>query len=1275
MTLISFEKPLLERDREGFALIVAILLVSFFLVLVLTITSLVRTETQSSSYQNHEIAAQRNAMLALREALGELQVAAGPDQRITATGGLWDIPATGTENLVGVWSTEDLDNNGEPDGTFQRWLVSRVNYEDAEMENLPTLAQPIAFAGQNYNSTDPVNYAVLVGSGSVMSDPSRPNSFPGVVGELKSLPASKQNAGGKYAWWVGDEGSKARFDMLDPFAFQEVPGYEASAWQNANLRTGLASQSMHGSSLSALTGFSGLDLVNVSARSAQLAKSTSMGQLSLVEFDPDSTLRSEEVRRHFHDITADSMGIQTNARAGGLKRDLSLLFELPDAVFDSSSSAFMQALSDENLVYTNAPGAKSTLPLIFKEPIRGAVNGDIYGPTWDMLRDYYRLYKGVAGSATSDPLLPSEWGHTYAPGKAWFTDQGGAANDQEGWLRSLALMNWRNIGGVDPYETSTRYQRVAPTAFKELQGVTEFGTVRATKGAYLPVLSRFTILYSTVAIPDGSGGYDMDVVVQPFIAMHNPYNVSVEAPNMRVMQELEKFEIAVRRDDGGVTWDGSIPFKTGEVSASDPKFLGNVYKWSASTNTESRKLSVSNIFEVTSGDNEPRFSSKYGRELTYSLGAHTYAPGEVKLFAASGSTSFSSREVTLDEFGGSYDPNNGVYLGLPGYSFWVHPDGNSATAREKLLQEIAGDEDIMLQITHGSYMRIAYEVYNAAHGNFDTAGSFIHATDKMSGDNVVQRTLPQLQGEAEADYIESLDAADNFSAGPVPHLVIDSFLKPLDYVERIGQADTMSQQERTFPNFIISNPLAASFSHTATVEKDGNGFGAMIHTAGFRVPVSTGPTLSQDLYDGDKGSWGSNTGRFGQKNAVVLEIPRAPLHSLGQLQHASVNPSPYYPALSIGQSFRSPFLSASDEIYHSFTDGKYSSGQPFVFYDQNFLLNEALWDGYFFSSIAPQPDDASYSAVSPSSSFDPFTNDLPDVVDQLIVGESAVSNPRVDFMDTGVDLATAQAELLNPLTSAKHLGVKGAFNVNSTSVRAWQAFLGGYRDMAIQYYDAANTAFSTDTSLPGPAFLRHSMPGGASGTSSTSINDATSWTGFMRLTDAELLALAESIVSQIKARGVSRGTSQAPVPAMGLADFVNRMPFNSGFEEAGTLQAAIDASAINDTRFSSNTAFDTAVYNGNRSKFDDASFELNAASVAPISLNQGDILQAIGGAISARSDTFRIRAYGETTDSSGNFAQSWCEAIVQRSTELTDAGTYDRRFKIVSLRWLNPDEV
>jgi hypothetical protein len=75
-----------------------------------------------------------------------------------------------------------------------------------------------------------------------------------------------------------------------------------------------------------------------------------------------------------------------------------------------------------------------------------------------------------------------------------------------------------------------------------------------------------------------------------------------------------------------------------------------------------------------------------------------------------------------------------------------------------------------------------------------------------------------------------------------------------------------------------------------------------------------------------------------------------------------------------------------------------------------------------------------------------------------------------------------------------------------------------------------------------------------------------------------------------------------------------------------------------------------------------------------------------------RSDTFKIRTYGEAIDpATGKVAaRAWCEAIVQRLPEYLDTinpptardtalnpinRAFGRRFEIVSLRWLNADEI
>ena len=55
------------------------------------------------------------------------------------------------------------------------------------------------------------------------------------------------------------------------------------------------------------------------------------------------------------------------------------------------------------------------------------------------------------------------------------------------------------------------------------------------------------------------------------------------------------------------------------------------------------------------------------------------------------------------------------------------------------------------------------------------------------------------------------------------------------------------------------------------------------------------------------------------------------------------------------------------------------------------------------------------------------------------------------------------------------------------------------------------------------------------------------------------------------------------------------------------------------------------------------------------SITQANVLRALAPRLSARSDTFRIRAYGEVRDSSDNIiAMAMCEAVVQRLPEYVD---------------------
>jgi hypothetical protein len=191
------------------------------------------------------------------------------------------------------------------------------------------------------------------------------------------------------------------------------------------------------------------------------------------------------------------------------------------------------------------------------------------------------------------------------------------------------------------------------------------------------------------------------------------------------------------------------------------------------------------------------------------------------------------------------------------------------------------------------------------------------------------------------------------------------------------------------------------------------------------------------------------------------------------------------------------------------------------------------------------------------------------------------------------------------------------------------------------------------------------------------------WIGQRRLNDDEISRLAQGIVREVRKRG----------PFLSLADFVNRRPgSDKKLARSGAIQSALD-----DPQLGVN-----GTYN-NRKSIASNVFPFPEAEEAPISygipgiVKQADILTPIAPILTTRSDSFIIRAYGESVDAAGKvLARAWCEAVVERSADyidstnaadvvITNASTlapltttnkaFGRRCQLVSLRWLQADEI
>ncbi len=241
-------------------------------------------------------------------------------------------------------------------------------------------------------------------------------------------------------------------------------------------------------------------------------------------------------------------------------------------------------------------------------------------------------------------------------------------------------------------------------------------------------------------------------------------------------------------------------------------------------------------------------------------------------------------------------------------------------------------------------------------------------------------------------------------------------------------------------------------------------------------------------------------------------------------------------------------------------------------------------------------------------------------------------------------------------TIASRLEVEGMFNVNSTSVTAWRALLGHARKQRVPYVRESATSWDAGLSAATDyALTRFSIAGdakaGEPGTSGA-FPEANEFAGYRTVDDKFLDALAEKVVDQVRLRG----------PFLSLAEFVNRQLSSGDLALAGTLQAALNEVAKTPATnpFEAMEALSTtALAVPERAADAEYKFPAAAAGFSAYGLpgwsRQADILRPLAPILSARDDTFTIRAYGDARDAQDQvLARAVCEAVVRRTRDFSD---------------------
>ncbi len=1179
-----------HQATKGFTLVVALSMMILLTVIAVGLLGLSSVSLRTANAQNAQAIAQANARMALMLALGELQKATGPDQRITMPAGIQAGDAPANPIWTGAIDVSPAALTSHPRSAMITWLVSGEDPDPARaLTQSAELNQGDALKLGSYTSPD------------------------GVATDLLApvVNVSGGNTQGRYAWWIGDEGTKARVDLAKP---ETVPttDHDRLARSQSPLEGGFAKLGERWSGFAPAPAGTIDKTMLISMQTASLAAA-------------DRTL----AREYFNDITTGGYGLPVNVVSGGMKADLSLIFDrsqigktFGDFYFGAIPSRRTWHGADILTFATRTPSKFYLSDTISR-------NGTIQtGPNWGILWNYATLWQGLNGQqipiVSAFPTVESDLRF-----RTWLP----YSNHNEG--------NWR----------------------RDLQH---------TNSPVTPVLSLFQMGFRLNAEPLQTNSpsdppmFKAQVGIQPVLGLWNPYNVAIRTAPYRMDWALYPY---MRFNHARPTGAGGF--------------------------TDRRIARLWLREEWTAGDRvipTPEAGTT-GKWLQLETPAVDLQPGEFRLFSVVDRIHIRAGQVYSLKPGWSETGAFIVDLKDDAGRTMQIPSGNRVWVDEIVLQDTQSEEikakfptldlrtvsSTWFTLKSGSHNLLrATEIWNGGHDPSETsdfkvpepvvsgASGRLNTTkatyriDDLAGDRVTPniatwsfmlRTTNQMEGPDEDQRLRGWVDSN-------PRSLVANSLWDGSRIESSG--------ERTGWHTISHWMGAWNASGTPAVVGDGRGGNRGLLSEGGSAASEPEVSHASGRYQGFGGA--SNTFAGGRTNVIIHDVPRSPLVSIGQFQHAHLSRYNFEPGFVLGNSYANPRIPLDATSNRDF-----SGIRGFTPTDISYDVNRKLWDGYFFSTLAPD-----YLGAT-GSSFDRWFD-----AEKLAAGSQHLPNPRMVFSpltgDTTIDGILRENGDRAPEAIAARILVKGAFNVNSTSKTAWKAVLSSMGASQLPVLNPRRGGVLWN-SPEGVRFNRfghvltdtpyHQGDGG---------DGDPFWQGWRNLSDAELDQLATEIVREVQQRG----------PFRSMAEFVNRNP---GAEDVrhqlkGPLQAALDRTINADLP----PSVGRPAANPSGAQFSNVVSDETTAVGSASYLMQGDVLQSLSPILQVRSDYFRIRTSGEALDPSGRvIARAWCEALVQRTSEYLDPQdqayknpaeleatvnkAFGRRYRIVSFRWLGNSEI
>lgn len=1228
-------------NKKGFALIATVAILALVVMISLAMVSLSATVSRSSSNADALEEAKANARLALTMAIAELQRTSGPDTRITASAKIL-VDDTGQPANPDRTSFTDA-NVGHFTGVWRSW--EGIDHESSNVNSLglpkPAITGPMypkKFV--RYDASDPESGRFLrwlvshAGTGDLFN-PLRPPSF---LSSQDTIPLIAEGSVGND---VNDQIHVIPTDIGNGGTLAwNISGENSKAL----LREKAEETSLLGASYEASV-FGG-------ARQSAYMGSNTPEELekfqTLESFDvgtfagiPTSSTFSNE---HYHEVTGFCPGLLTNVATGGWRYDMSLFAEQWNQI---QSSPLANGFSSFGLSLGNKY-ATSRVP-DQPEQLTSTTQGEAFFPWSEPLAD------GI--SSTS-------------------------------WQ---FIMEW-----ILRYKNNDTFTGITSTFPRKGNGIIR------DKQSLTPVLLRQDFIYSFSAEDAGGSSSALQLVMNPYVVLWNPYTVPVEM--------TDNVKIGV----------------TGRIS---PLSIDFDVEDTAGNTVEFRNIATKAFKRVKADGSLGNFQDG---NLTFrilnSLGNPIWAPGEARIF-------------TPREGDDSVNLAPGVRV-HPSHIYKVEEAGSNGQTfpnTSKIANlVVSADEEINVTGTTRKGPGIDLQISDSTVADpadsqnwYSTLQIEVHGRNSpiyfdpdvnFNGIASVDLTLGAL-ATTPIKFVSSSFAvrvAEDYTPGFAnPTTKGYTSTDPSSLQTRSYFANPNANALANYTNFTIRNRFEdVPFDYV---------FVSLVDDQAHQI-IPRGLTNSPETYFGPSYSETNGLTRF-----PVKDILKRPITSLGDLQGLPVNAASAYPprvAEPIGNSHALSIIRPDTVLYSQYSSPTTDLELPRIAayrLDHSYCLNHFLFDDWFVSSIADElaPNDLK-TIVDPAES----------VLEDFLTGDKSLVNHY--YKPDTVLNATEVTGIFNDeymwQKIASMIKVDGMFNINSVSVDAWKAVLSNSRGNPVVKFTSDPTDssldFNIDNSTPAneAVFSRTTIVPDLSGESGL-----TQYLEPSKLTEPQIDALAEAIVIQIKQRG----------PFLSLSEFVNRQirsktPGNTltdlttlsdeeKLARAGSIEAALlNLSEVDDPILNPNhdLAFGPIA---EETVLAIESPSINPASVIPGEfatgppslpdifylvpefpeaakgstsygypgwLRQGDVLRSIAPVLTARDDTFKIRAYGSAKTADGSLIEVWCEAIVTRSADFVDPSldskanelTYSstdptineilgRRYNIISFRWLNKNEV